>query len=417
MPRKTQQQRRRAPVIAFQKKKKAKDELTRLGAALRSLGGLGGRALGTMVGYGDAGASAGSGLGAAVSRWLGSGDYTVSANSIVQRAGSGVPMMHKTGQTVTVRHREYLGEVRSSTSFLVRNAFELNPGSRETFPWLSGVAGQFQEYSIKGMVFHYVPSSGSAVASTNNALGTVMLQTSYRATDVQPVSKVEMLNEFWSSESAPMNEFCHPIECDPKENPFNIHYVRTGNVSAAENVLMYDLGRTFLAVSGQQANDVVLGDLWVTYEVELKKPVVLNATSSNIRTALITGTNLQMGYNSVQASTFEGSFALTPGSTGIGFPVGTTGSFLIAITYFGVTSFSQAAPTFLRCSGLNIVAPSVNWSSSNIATGSNGVVYLAVTISEVLAQPAAVMLGATSGPGVTSVRAVITEVNPLNLAV
>ena len=46
---------------------------------------------------------------------------------------------------------------------------------------------------------------------------------------------------------------------------------------------MYDLGVTHVAVSGQQANDVVLGDLWVTYEVELKKPILYsNVTSPGV---------------------------------------------------------------------------------------------------------------------------------------
>jgi hypothetical protein len=242
------------------------------------LGSLGGGAVGTLIGMPSAGASVGSGMGAALSKWLGSGDYTVSQNSIVSslKASGNIPSMHKNDQTVVIRHKEYLGELKSSTDFTVQYQLELNPGMANTFPWLSTIAGQFQQYRIKGMVYHYIPSSGNAVSSTNNALGTVMFQTSYRSNENAPATKLEMLNEYLSTETVPSETMAHPIECNPEENPFNVQYVRQGVVPANDNVLLYDLGKTYIATSGQQAVGVVLGDVWVTYEVELKKPVLFS---------------------------------------------------------------------------------------------------------------------------------------------
>lgn len=224
----------------------------------------------------SSGAAVGSGLGAALSKWLGSGDYQVSTNSMVSamKASGSIPMMHKNDQTVIVRHKEFIGEIKSSMDYQVRYALELNPGVGATFPWLSNIAKNYQEYRFKGVIFHYVPTSGSAIASTNNALGSIMMQTSYRATDTAPDTKRELLNEYWSTETSPAETTCHPIECNPAENPFNVQYVRQTDVPTGDNLLLYDLGRTFIATSGQQANDVVLGDLWVTYEVELKKPTL-----------------------------------------------------------------------------------------------------------------------------------------------
>lgn len=268
------------------KKSKMKtQELTRLGSALRALGGLGGGAVGGLIGMPGTGANIGSGLGAALSKWLGSGDYQVSSNSMVSsmKASGSIPLMHKNDQSVIVRHKEFIGEIKSSTGFAVQYTLELNPGVPETFPWLSNIARNYQEYRFKGVVFHYVPTSGSAVASTNNALGSVMMQTSYRATDTPPDSKRELLNEYWSTETAPFETTCHPIECNPSENPFNIQYVRQVAVPEGDNLLMYDLGVTHVAVSGQQADGVVLGDLWVTYEVELKKPILFsNVTTPSV---------------------------------------------------------------------------------------------------------------------------------------
>ena len=62
-----------------------------------------------------------------------------------------------------------------------------------------------------------------------------------------------MINEYCSNEVVPMETMAHPVECDPKENPFNVQYVRTLAVAPGETQLMYDLGVTHVATSGQLA--------------------------------------------------------------------------------------------------------------------------------------------------------------------
>lgn len=333
-------------------------EIGLLGQALRKLGGAGGTALGGMFGLPIAGGAAGHSLGAAVSRWLGSGDYSVSTNSIVnrvQRGSNSIPSMHKNDQSIVVSHKEYLGEVRSNQTFTVNQSFPINPGVNTTFPWLSLVASRFQEYRMKGMVFHYVPSSGSAISGTNNALGTVMMQTSYRSNDTAPASKVEMLNEYWSSESVPSEPFAHPIECNPAENPFNVQYVRTGLVPTGDNQLIYDLGVTHIATSGQQASNVVLGDLWVSYEVELKKPLIdSNATDSVPYYQANFTAPTQAAWFSGGAGTNVGNLAITTnGANTLIFPKGSTGSWgvlyrFVASTVYTVVNFSTL-PTLTNC--------------------------------------------------------------------
>lgn len=332
-------------------------EVTALGRAMRALGSAGGTALGAYLGQPMAGGAIGSSLAGAVSRWLGQGDYTVGSNSIVSaslKAASSIPSMHSDGQTIVVRHKEYLGEVRSSTTFNVQQSFVLNPGNPSTFPWLSDIAAKFQEYRIRGAVFHYVPSSGSVASGTNPGLGTVMLQTTYRSTDTIPANKVEMLNEYCANEVVPSEPMAHPIECDPKENPFNIQYVRTGAVPATDTQLIYDLGVTHLAVSGQQASGNVIGDLWITYEVELKKPVVSsNVTSTakywNVATASPT---TSVVFNS-SSQTFGNLGITITGNNTFKFPKGSVGSWVIYETVAPSTAFSSfnmgGAMTLTNC--------------------------------------------------------------------
>ena len=265
---------------AKNKRKHKQQEVTAIGQALRTLGGLGGGAIGSYVGQSAAGTALGTGFGAMVSKWLGYGDYRVSVNSLVTKSSASIPAMHTTQQSVVVRHKEFLGTISGSANFAIQRQIVINPGLPESFPWLSTIATSYQQYKIRGMVYHYIPTSGVAISGTNSALGAVMIQTSYRSNDTPPTDKVELLNEYWSNEVVPNEQMIHPIECDPKENPFNIHYVRGGSVPTNDSPLMYDIGRTFVATQGMQGTNIV-GDLWVTYEEEFKKPVVRSNVSGS----------------------------------------------------------------------------------------------------------------------------------------
>lgn len=331
---------------------------TAVGQALRALGTAGGGALASYFGANPLmGSSVGSTLGGALSKWLGQGDYTLRANSIVQsslNSTDGIPSMHKTQQSVVIRHKEYVTEVRGHPNFTVRAQLPINPGMRDTFPWLSRIAGSFQEYSIRGMVYHYVPTSGNAVASTNAALGSVMMQTTYRASDAAPTSKVELLNEYWASESVPSEGFCHPIECSPQENPFKIQYVRSGTIPAGDNVLLYDLGTTNLCVSGQQATDTVLGDLWVTYEIELRKPIVKSNTQDIIGGYVKSATGWSNAAPLGSTGITElGNSGISSTSNSITLPAQLVGDYLVKVSWFysALTTWNAfASPTLTNCS-------------------------------------------------------------------
>lgn len=328
--------------------KKEEKEVTRLGAALRGLGALGGSAVGSLFGAPSAGGGVGRQLGASLSKWLGSGDYELTTNSIVQSAKSrdSIPAMHRENQSIIIRHKEYLGEILGSTGFTVQQTYNINPGLGSTFPWLAAIAAKFQEYTLRGMVFHYAPTSGTAVGTSSTALGSVMIQTTYRAGDSAPTTKQEMLNEYWSSEMVPFEAGCHPIECDPRENPYNLHYVRTGALPAGSDQLLYDMGTTFVATSGMQTNNVV-GDLWVTYEIELKKPMLVSgvtdpAAGFSMQIAdsagSITASTLFNGTQTLGNGTLAG--AITLSGNVITIPQQLAGWFYVYVNTEATTTFS-----------------------------------------------------------------------------
>jgi hypothetical protein len=384
-----------------------KKEVGLLGTALRALGASAGGAVGGYFGNPIAGGAAGSSLGAALSKWMGAGDYQVTSNSVVSsmKASNSIPSMHTNDQSVIVRHKEFVMTVTGSTSFQVRRSLIINPGRATTFPWLANIASNYQQYRIKGMVFHYVPTSGASVASSNTSLGSVMLQTSYRSTDTVPVDKIELLNEYWSSEAVPSEPFCHPIECNPKENPFNIQYVRTDGavIPVSDSPLLYDLGVTHVAVQGQQVNGAELGDLWVTYEVELKKPIITsNATTSGYFTAGINTGGLSLANPLTGMAFSRGNIGIIASGNTVTFPANVFGTFFVFVAYTGsLTNFTQvAAPTVGNCSLVNLQPAQSFFSNTSTGAGTDTTIAYGFSISKRQRENAATaVLGTATASG------------------
>lgn len=227
---------------------------------------------GTALG-GILGGPIGSTLGDVGANWLsdvlGMGDYEVKGNSLMN-AQSGVPSFGASEHTVRIRHREYLGDVTGSLGFQLFNSYTLNPGVSTTFPWLSRIAKNFQSYKLLGCLFEFNSTSADALASVNTALGTVVMATQYNTTAPLFTSKAEMEQYEYSCSSRPSKSLIHPVECLPAENVMDHLYVRNDNITVS-SPQFYDLGVFQLATTGMQAA-ATIGELWITYDVELYKP-------------------------------------------------------------------------------------------------------------------------------------------------
>jgi len=208
---------------------------------------------------------------------MGSGAYSVKQNTVWASDESQVPAMHSVRETIRVTHREYIADVFTSPtagSFNI-DTYAVNPGMYKTFPWLSPIAQCFQEYEIKGLVFMFKSNSGDALNSTNTALGSVCMAAQYNPLDTNFNSKGDMLNSMWSAEGKPSGNLMLPIECDPSQNPFAVHYVRSGDIADSSlNIQNYDLCKVSIATVGMQGTSVNIGELWVSYDIELRKPSI-----------------------------------------------------------------------------------------------------------------------------------------------
>nr|QKV51316.1 putative capsid protein [Crucivirus sp.] len=216
---------------------------------------------------------------AALPSIMGSGDYITSADPVkyntVLNAGQ-IPQFSGGKNVTTIRHREYLGDIISSSSantFQVQT-FNINPGLSATFPWLSGVCGAtYQQHRINGMVFEFRSTSADALNSVNTALGSVVMATDYDSADAAFTSKAQMENTEFGVSCKPSQSMIHAIECARNQTTVSEQYIRAFAVPTGADIRLYDLGKFYIATNGFQGTSVNCGELWVSYDVTLFKAI------------------------------------------------------------------------------------------------------------------------------------------------
>ena len=280
------------------KRKVARKEYTPFG----DVGSKVGQKLGGFFGISQAGKIGGRLLGTGIGRLLfGSGDYngnldTVRVNSIINPQST--PMIAAAfesaanGDSVVIRRTEYIKDIVSSpiANTFTSETFALNAGQSATFPFLSKIAQNYEEYKLLGMCFHFKSLSGDSVASVQSGLGFVAMATQYDCMDAPFVNKNQIVNYSMSQSGNPSIDQLHGIECADHLNAQNHLYVRPSNQPANTDLRLYDLGVTTIANSCP-GTSVTLGELWVTYEVQLFKPKVSEIDTSPNAVMRITRTN------------------------------------------------------------------------------------------------------------------------------
>jgi len=227
----------------------------------------------------------------------GLGDYTVKKNVLLMNDPP--PIINPSvAEGTTVRHREYIKDIVSSGSANTFNleSFDINPGNEDLFPWLSQIAPNYEQYEIEGMIFEFRSMSADALNSTNTALGSVVMACNYDVLDDNFGSKSEMENYQWGCSAKPSCSFMHPIECAPAQTAIStILYTRGGPVPAGADARLYDWGNFQIATSGLQGTSVVVGELWVSYQIRLLKPKLFSILGNDINVYQTRSTDFSAG--------------------------------------------------------------------------------------------------------------------------
>jgi hypothetical protein len=305
-----------------------------------------------------------------------------------------VPSFAGNRRKLVVRHREYIGDVISSST---SNAFSLtsytiNPGSVQTFPWLSKISQNFDHWKPLGVVFAF-KSTSAAFNGTTQALGSVIMATDYDVLDSSYASKVEMENSEFAVSCSSDCSMLHPVECADDEMPLKRLYTRSGmTLPSGANAQLYDLGNFQIATVGIAGTSVNLGELWVTYEIEFTKEQV--TPNAGILFSRSTATSSLGTYFYTAAPTADSASTFTPTFTTdtITFPSYLTNQhFWLVIVHTGASTGSLAAPTIAYTS--NCVAGSAVYGTGTnfFATASTTDTTVVTMCSVRLTGPNAVM--------------------------
>lgn len=376
------------------------------------VGSIVGKAAGSLFGYPQLG-GVGKWLGTGIGSIFGSGDYSMSGPAPKYNVLQGqIPKFSSTHATNVVCHREYLGDVIGTSGFN-NLSFPLNPGMGETFPWLSTIAANYQQYKFHGLIFEFRPLITDFV--TSGAPGVIVMTTNYNADQDPFSSRQEAENAEFAVSVKPTLALVHMIECADPQVANKLYNVRTTSVPLGQDLRLYDYGLTQVITQLNPNQD--LGELWVSYCVEFFKPTL--AISNNLTESLSyhsirstnSGTN-PLGLIQVSKS---GSLNVSVTGTTITLLNATPGASYKYDLYVTGTTIATTVITIPVITGGNFrsiyTGSTVNYSSTGTAslTSTESQTFIATSPTITMIWPA----GSTLPSGTTNSEIWINTVDPL----
>lgn len=354
---------------------------------------------------------------AAMTALSGFGDYTVDTNTVAAAATDGklggqIPIVENSHCTNIIRHKEYLGPVMGNTvPFAISDEFPINPGLIKTFPWLANIANCYTRYRLRGAVVCYEPLASDY--TTAGSLGFVALATQYNPLDPDFTNKIDMLNHEFSTECKPSKSMVHPIECAKSQMAISEYFLRSEDPPANADLRFYDLGKITVATGGNPVTTQI-GDLWITYEVELYQPRLSETARGAIESLYFSGSNPDqthlLGTQTSLYNAFPGS-SLTSGissSNNFYFPDNSVGKYYL-VSWALTTSGAVAI-----VANMNVMSPvgcstfqTVGIGGGAAVTGYNQQCYVKVTSAGAYINFAT---GSALTPGTSSVKLQIEAV-------
>lgn len=354
--------------------------------------------IGSLIG-GPAGAAVGSRVGrqmgnltADLVRTLtGYGDYQIKKNVYLSGQPPQVNHSNVPGGGCIICHREYLGDVVSgSANTFNLVSYPIVPSSDRTFPWLSQIATNFQEWVPHGIVFEFRTMSADALNSTNTSLGQVIMATNYNSELPNYQSKGEMENSEFSNSVKPSASCLHMIECARSATVLSELYT---NSESSDDKRFSQLGNFQIATNGMQAATVNVGELWISYTIELRKPILYDALGLDVLFMNAYGTSGIDVANPLGTSllTFSAKNTMTPfgmNSTSITFyGFSNPKRFMILLSYYGTRTASLDRPALAVTNGAltspGVVFQSVSGFTSVLETPDTNAASASVTTQDV----------------------------------
>jgi len=223
------------------------------------------------------------------SNYMGRGAYK--ANGLITGGADTMPrMQHVNDETgsLMVSHRERLMDVFApADSGFHQDVFTVSPGIEKTFPWLSQIAANYEDYEMVQCVFEYDGHSLVGINDTLEVQGSLIMATQMNVKDKAFRDRHEMERFPHASKCAQHGSMAHGVECDPRKIQGDGHrYIRMGGLTKDEDARDFDHAKftigqynTPTELAGKE-----IGQLYVYYTVKLMKPKISSGRGDAIST-------------------------------------------------------------------------------------------------------------------------------------
>jgi hypothetical protein len=196
-----------------------------------------------------------------------------------QKTKVGVPKIVQTKDGCVVTQRELITTlIAPGNGFNILKRLRVNPASVGTFPWLSTIAGSFEQYRFRKLHFEYISRCPTTLA------GSVLMSPDYDAQDGSPVNESVQSVFKGTVEDVPWESNTLILLPNLMNRAYKSHFTmsdtRFANTTQDEKTI--DSAQVF--VSSDTDAGATLGKLWVDYVCELitPQPPVANPASGGL---------------------------------------------------------------------------------------------------------------------------------------
>lgn len=164
---------------------------------------------------------------------------------------------------VRMSRREYITDITPQAGWSVFK-LAINPGDSYSFPWLSGVARNFEKYVINKLTIEYKTGQSSIIP------GKIQMGPDFDPSDPSPMSKKELLTYTLACDGPVWQNFSLDI---PKGYLMNQkkYYVRSHGESV-NDLKLYDACNIFIGSDANSTELSYLGEIWINYDITLYEP-------------------------------------------------------------------------------------------------------------------------------------------------
>jgi hypothetical protein len=201
--------------------------------------------------------------------------------AISSKSGPGSALIQPTANGVRIRHREFVQTIESTINATIGQR-SVQPGLTSTFQWLGVQAGCYETYRFRRLRIEYEPTCPS---TTSGILAGCF---DFDPTDAQPGNLRQLLSNEFKFQGAPWQRMSMELPTNRLSKATGGQlYVRQGDLSANQDAKLFDAGKFYWRTAGFAANDVIIGCLYMTYDIELITPQYNTAVAYRLAAKLV----------------------------------------------------------------------------------------------------------------------------------